>query len=238
MEVEFEVGLSFVRERVEEMFRNGLANALNISVNDIVKLVVSEIMQPRALSENGQQFHRLRRLQSASAVRFEVSYEVLPPDSMDVDGLVSKANRITSSGSAEAQGFREVMTTGYGVAKVQQVVPRITARKFEDEVVVSQTMKEEEPENDATPVSVPILVLAACLGFIIIACAVVFSVRHLMFPRGRESDRPSPRVLEAALEEGCRANVDIVRTPSGTLLDNGSALAKMHRLPENFDVAI
>merc|ERR1712086_1231969 len=124
MEVQIDVQGNLTQEAVENMFRKAIANALNISIEHVVKLTASEI----------QQGSRLRRLQSVQTKRFEVSYEVSLPNSTDLELVVAKLNRIAKTGSAESQVFRQVLADMEGVARVGQIVVKIAAYDMDDKI--------------------------------------------------------------------------------------------------------
>merc|ERR1712176_53820 len=88
MEVEIEARDNVTLEVLEEVFRRGIADALTVSIEDVVKLTVVEIGQGSGS----------RRLQSTKMKQYEVSYEVIPPSSVDPAAVVVKANLITEAG--------------------------------------------------------------------------------------------------------------------------------------------
>merc|ERR1712025_1176011 len=80
MEVEIEARDNVTLEVLEEAFRRGIADALTVSIEDVVKLTVVEIGQGSGS----------RRLQSTKVRQYEVSYEVIPPKTMDPSVVVDK----------------------------------------------------------------------------------------------------------------------------------------------------
>lgn len=140
------------------MFRRGIANALNISIDHVVKLTASEI----------QQGSRLRRLQSLQTKRYEVSYEVSLPSSTDLDVLVAKLNRIAKSGTMESQVFRQVLTDTEGVAKVGQIVSKIAAHTVDDKIATTSPVDDGKDEKKSWVAivigSIVIAVAAGCVG--------------------------------------------------------------------------
>merc|ERR1719399_1090992 len=96
LEVEIDVDKDkLTLQAVETMFREAMATALDLSVDHVKELLVSEI-------ERGQG----RRLQSIETQWYRVSYKVLVPNTMDPNVIVGKANRIAVTGSDESQAFR------------------------------------------------------------------------------------------------------------------------------------
>merc|ERR1712190_563847 len=123
MEIELDIDDEMPQEEVKDMFAEGIADSLNIPKENVVKL------QAKVKEDSG-----LRRLQTTQSKRYEVTYEVVTPQSMDPAVVVSKANSIADPQSAEAQTFRRVLTETPGVGQVRQVLPKIVAFTFEDEV--------------------------------------------------------------------------------------------------------
>merc|ERR1719201_2441449 len=124
MEVEIDVQDNVTQEVLEEVFKRGIADALNVSIENVVKLTVVEISQGSGS----------RRLQSSTTKQYEVSYEVIPPSSMDPAVVVAKANLITEASTAETQVFRQVLLAQSGIGQVNQVVPKVVAYTFEEEI--------------------------------------------------------------------------------------------------------
>merc|ERR1712072_218738 len=98
-----------------EVFRKGIAFALGISIESVVELQVTEVQKGAGL----------RRLQSLQAKAYEVSYEVLPPESMDPDTVAEKANRVAVADSAESVLFRQMLKSTGSVEEVGQIVSKI-----------------------------------------------------------------------------------------------------------------
>merc|ERR1711959_626828 len=119
MEVEIDVQSIFTQEVAEEMFKGGIANALEVPTENVVKLSVSEIGQGPGL----------RRLQSIQTKRYEVSFGIILASTMDADVVVEKANRIAVPGTAESLIFRQVLTATNGVVQVRQIAMKVPAHK-------------------------------------------------------------------------------------------------------------
>jgi len=105
MEIEIDVQDNVTQEVLEEVFKRGIAKSLNVSMENVVKLTVTEIGQGSGS----------RRLQSSVAKQYEVSYEVIPPSSMDLAVVVAKANLMTTASTAETQVFRKVLLAQAGI---------------------------------------------------------------------------------------------------------------------------
>jgi len=229
LEIEFSVERTPSHATLKEILRKGLANALNVSVNNVVRIVVSEIVTPQTLRTNGP-----RLLQSVLVVGYEVSYEVLPPASMDVDAIVSRANRITTEDTAEAHNFRTALTEESVVVEIRQIVPKIVARKFVDEIVNSppqeeileQTPPTAKQQESSDSVRLVLLVICPIILLILMACS-AFCVWKMILKRNASntqskhaSPNSGPSAADHSSEEPCR-------TPSGTLLGSFAAAAKV-----------
>jgi len=208
MEVEIDVQDGVSQLTLEEMFKRGIADALDIPIERVAKLTVNEIV-----GGSGP-----RRLQTIQAKQYEVSYEVIAPSSMDPDVLVSKANRITMPTTAESQMFRQVLATQDGVAQVRQVVPKILARKFQDEITIIAPLTGGEQDQDETSwssqtiLALSVFSLFVCLVLILASAAVL----KRKLARVELSASPTADDTEGDLETG--SNPVIIRVPSHTLL--------------------
>jgi hypothetical protein len=117
LEIEIDVQNTLGLAVIEDMFMEAIAQALGVSIEDIVELKVSEVTPASGL----------RRLQEVQTKRYEVSYEVLPPSYLNPFEVVEKANRIASADTTEAQAFQEVLLTTDGVSEVGQITSKISA---------------------------------------------------------------------------------------------------------------
>jgi hypothetical protein len=206
MEVELDLGAEPVQEELFRMFRNGIASALAVPVKHMAKLAVSETLQDQG-----------RRLLPVSEARwYDVAFEVIIPDSMDADVVVAKANNITRPYTAEAQIFRTVLMGTSGVAKVRQVLPKIPAFKFEDEVAGVATSSTSQAQAEPS-VSWVLVVVIVFLG---ILCMVSSAGAAVMLQRRRAAAAKQDDV--AGLREAADHNCVVVRIPSRTLLEPGS----------------
>jgi hypothetical protein len=194
---------------LEDTFRKGIANALGVSIEDVVKLTVTEVGQGQGS----------RRLQATQSTRYEVSYEVLPPSSMDADAVVEKANLILESNSDEAQVFRQALTETSGVAEVGEIEATVPPRKFEDQVTTiaphNQGGQHHDESSGMSPATVVLLVCAVPV------CLVAVLAGSFLLKRKMDAQAAKE---EVDAEAGC--NPAPIRTPSHTLLDSNGKDAK------------
>jgi len=218
MEVEIEARDNVTLEVLEEAFRRGIADALTVSIEDVVKLTVVEIGQ-----DSGS-----RRLQSTKVRQYEVSYEVIPPKTMDPSVVVDKANFITKASTAETQVFRQVLLSLGGVATVNQVVPKVVAYQFEEELTTPEPSANVGPnKSEASGMSAGLIVLIVLLVFL---CLVLVVVGVVVIKRKMEAEKrygaPTKNTGQGDLEAG---NATVVREPSHTLLDGDAHDAKQSK---------
>lgn len=148
---------NLTQEATEHMFRSGIASALNISIERVVKLIASEV----------QQGSRLRRLRSVQTKLFEVSYEVSFPSSTDLEVFVTKLNSIAKAGSVESQVFRQVLADTEGVANVGVIVLKIAAYNMGDRITTTPSVTrvdEAKEENSLTAIIVGSIAIAMAFG--------------------------------------------------------------------------
>lgn len=205
------------QETLEEMVRDGLAAALGVSVDHVLKLVVSKIQQPGS--------PRLRRLQAGAVMQLQISYEVSLPEAVDPEAMVSMVNRITDETTAESQEFRRVMTVDYGVVKIHHVVSKIAARTFEDEVVISEAPPEKLTKTtvvDTSGASKWWIVLGIVLVSLLVLGGLVFIGRKISSTERNESIEP--KRSQWAEEAGiCSPTFEMAPAPNTLLGSNGVA---------------
>jgi len=215
MEVEIEAQDNVTLEVLEKVFKRGIADALNVFIENVVKLTVVEIGQGSGS----------RRLQSTKMKQYEVSYEVIPPRTMDPSVVVNKANRITEASTAETQVFRQVLLALGGVATVNQVVPKVVAYQFEEELTTPapstgvETNKSEASGMSAGLIVLIVLSVLLCLVLVIVGVVVI----KLKMEAVKRNGAPRKDTRQGDLEAG---NATVVREPSGTLLDGNVHDAK------------
>jgi hypothetical protein len=193
MEVEFDIMGDMEQSVVENMFKEAIAEALEIPIDNVVKLEVSEINQGAGL----------RRLQSTQTKRYELSYEVLPLESMDPDVVVARANRVFEANTVESDAFYQALTTR-GVTEIRQVIPKLAAYKISDTTTTTTTTTTSAEDVEANTTSqVGLVVLGVILGCITIAVVVAVVVGILMkhgIAKARlEAERDGRAALDAAI---------------------------------------
>jgi hypothetical protein len=211
MEIDLDIDAEVPEDEVVDMFIRAIADSLGISKDDVVKLII------KVVEGSG-----LRRLQTAESKRYEVSYEVVTPKSVDPEVVVTKVNSITEPGSVEAQTFRQVLTETPGVGEVRQVVPKISAFTFEDQAETNDVSTTAQPFQAEVSTSWGIVVL---IVFLVVLCLVVAAGSAIALKRRR-----SKPAAERSLEGSSLTSTDevVVRIPSHTLLgsDNSEAPKK------------
>lgn len=183
MEVEMDVAASTGVEKVRQFFKKSIAEALEVSTEQVTSLKVREIV--------GNSGRRLRSLQTVRKVRFEISYEILLATPGDVDTLLDTANAMTTPSTVTSKVFWQSLAAR--VAKVHKVLLKIPARKFEDEIAMAgqitsagQGTQDLAESSGMNPVTAAIL---SCLTFMCVVCVVITCLRTLfvMWKRLTES---------------------------------------------------
>jgi hypothetical protein len=218
MEVEIDVQDNVTQEVLEEVFKRGIAESLNVSIENVVKLTVVEIGQGSGS----------RRLQSSTSKQYEVSYEVIPPSSMDPAVVVAKANLMTEASTAETQVFRQVLMAQDGIGQVKQVVPKVVAYKFEEEITTPAPSADVGPTgNDTSGMSAGLIVLIVLL---VLLCLVSVVVGIVVIMRKMRAEKkygmPIKDLRQAGQGDLEAGNPTVVREPSHTLLDGNAHEAK------------
>jgi hypothetical protein len=170
LEVEIDVDKDkLTLQAVETMFREAMATALDLSVDHVKELLVSEI-------ERGQG----RRLQSIQTQWYRVSYKVLVPNTMDPNVIVDKANRIAVTGSDESQAFRQFLASVDGVVNVGQIISKIPATVFDNEATAGTPLTQPEQDKDQSPLRALII---GGLAIVMFALCLLTSVILMRFKR-------------------------------------------------------
>lgn len=157
------------------MFTRALGAAVNVSVELVASLTASEIKQfssQRRLQDNMTNLTNVS-LESNQTKLYEVAYELLVPDYMDVDEIIEKINRIAEPGSAESQLFRQVLISTDGILAVGKIVSKVPAYKVDE--VIEETPDSEEDEDDDDKSWVAPFVGALC-AVILVACMVIICI--------------------------------------------------------------
>jgi flagellar biosynthesis/type III secretory pathway M-ring protein FliF/YscJ len=154
--------------------------------------------------------------------QYEVSYEVIPPSSVDPAVVMAKANLITEASTAETQVFRQVLLAQSGIGQVNQVVPKVVAYTFEEEITTPTPSAPNQKDTSGMSAGVIVLiVLLVLFCFVLIAVGVVAMMRKMRAEKGH--GMPMKDMRQGDLEAG---NATVVREPSHTLLDGGAHEAK------------
>jgi len=216
MEVEVETMGTLEQQVVEAMFKRGIAAAVGVTTKHVAKLSATELVATTttkkatttekatstkkvtttkdAASPNVRRLRFLSVLPGgpeAKTTRYEVSYEVLVPSSVDPDVIIAKANRIAESGSAESQLFRGELTATPGVLSVGEVVVTKPASKVVEQVP-SAAPKDEKNDDSSKG-----LVIGLVIGAIGILCLLTSAGIYI---RSRKPDsdarqQPGPNML-------------------------------------------
>lgn len=193
-----------------QLLKQGIADALGLSEQDVVKFKAVEVgSSPGVQALQGSTKH------------FEVSYEVLPPRSMNADAVLQKAKAISIKYGAagqveESNAFQQAVSRHEDVAQVLTAVEIIVARKFEDEVltVMPQPLvpEQEDKGDNLLPLWITLAVIAGlCLLFVLI----VVICRPLYKKKLANADEDQDLEAQASLDDV------VLRVPSQTLLDQG-----------------
>jgi hypothetical protein len=144
LEVELQVLVEVPIADVQDMFKRAIAEALGVSVENVVKLLVLEVV--RRLQDILAPVRRVvkllanytggRRLQEI-VKRYEVSYELVVPNSVDPDVLLEKASSVVKSDTPEFRKFQEVIAAQEGMGQISSIVSKISPRMFKDEIITA-----------------------------------------------------------------------------------------------------
>lgn len=222
MEVDINVQAGILQFALEAIFKRGIADTLDIPIENVAKLTVDELV-----SGSGP-----RRLQEIATNQYEVSYEVIATGSMDPDDLVSKANRITTPGTAESRMFQQLLTTQDGVAQVRQVVAKILARKFQDEIAIIAPPTSGQQDQDEASWD-PKIVLAVTFSSLLVCLVLILGSAFLLkrkLARVELKASPTAGPMEDDLPAG--SNPVVTRVPSRTLLN----VSETQQKPEAFGI--
>jgi hypothetical protein len=198
LQVQIDVQGNLSQEVVQDMFRRAIAAAINVSVEHVVKLEVSEMnasvevnnSESNSSEVNSSEVNSsevkssrlngssgLRRLLSVQAKWYEVAYEVVVPSDMDADAVVSRANRIAMTDSDESLLFRQVLMATEGVEKVGEIVSTIPASKVGE--TTSAPNSQPSGEDERSWKAVIIGMVAILLGLVCLVVTGVFIKRRM-----------------------------------------------------------
>lgn len=174
MEVELVLQAVLNKTTVEAMFKTAIAKAVNVSVENVVKLNVL------AISASSR---RLQPAQNTSA-KYEVSYEITVPSSYNATEVVMRANRIAVNGSSESQLFQQSLTDTSGVVLVGSIVQKEPATAVEIQSTNVTTYEEQtETEKESRWKALAIGGAAVLGGLICLVICVITSI--ILFVRHR-----------------------------------------------------
>merc|ERR1719281_1087034 len=97
---------------------------------------------------------------------------------MDPAVAVARANLITEASSAETQVFRQVLMAQSGIGQVKQVVPKVVAYKFEEEITTPAPSAAVGPnKNDTSGMSAGLIIL---IVFLVVLFLVLVALKVVM----------------------------------------------------------
>jgi len=164
LEVEVDVRGMISQELLVDMFKRGIASAIEVPVEFVVKLEMIEIAQGS----------RLRRLQSVHTKRYDIAYEVVVPSDMDVDVVLAKANRIAVPDASESHLFRDVLMSTIFVEQVGTIASKIPAFKVGNQA--STTAPSTPKDKDKDEMSWKPLLIGAITILLGVSCLVMSAV--------------------------------------------------------------
>lgn len=206
VEVVIDVAATETFKSVEGYLKVSIAQALSMASVHVTKIAMREIGQGQGA----------RRLESFQRKVYEVAYEILPPSVADVDLLVQRAHNMSTPGAIEWQLFRQAATAELGIIEVHQVLPKVVARKFADEVVGEAEVKgprEASLKRGESPMTV---VLISSISVLLVSGTVCFYVGY--------------RNAQTSTDQEVLPTPVIARVPSRTLL-NSRGLAQIVPIP-------
>jgi hypothetical protein len=209
LQVQLDVEGNLSQEVVQDMFRRAIAAAINVSVEHVVKLEVSEMnasvevnnSESNSSEVNSSEVNSsevkssrlngssgLRRLLSVQAKWYEVAYEVVVPSDTDADAVVSRANRIAMTDSAESLLFRQVLMATEGVEKVGEIVSTIPASKVGETTAAPNVQPGGEDERSWKAVIIG--AVAILLGLVCLAVTAIFIKRKMSLRDASKNEGP------------------------------------------------
>lgn len=206
LEVELVLQGEITPKALINMFKKAIASALTVSIEHVVKLVVKEIgiasTTVRATTVNtttsnttaSNATNGSRRLQSNQTKRYEVSYEVMVPSSMNPAEVMARANAIAAPGSAASIAFQQVLEATDGVMEVGEIVSTVPARQVSGKQTGKTPPTDEEEQSWTT-----VVITSIAIFMVVVSCGSA----ALVFKRKRLSDAtPLNQASNADLEAG------------------------------------
>merc|ERR1712232_762824 len=143
---------------------------------------------------------------------YEVSYKVLPPDSMDADVVAERANRIAQMDSDESEAFRQVLGSTDGVSQVGQIIPKVPAYIVQETTTTTTGAYVQQGPGKSSTSALP-FAIGGVAGF---AVLLLLGVTIYKRKGGAGCWKAKNRWLECEEAD----NPAIPRVPSNTLLDS------------------
>lgn len=163
-EVEVVIEDNVSQEVVEAMFTKAIATALEVPIEFVVSVTVTEIQK-----DLGSQ----RRLQESMANQtnsqgnktksYEVAYEIMVSGNVDVNEVMEKADRIAESGSGESQLFRQVLLSTNGLAAVGQIASKVPAHTVEEATTAAPSEEDETSWVSVLIGAIAFVLVVSCL---------------------------------------------------------------------------
>jgi len=229
MEVQVEFHEQVAHEVVVLLLKQGVADALGLNVQDIVKFKVVEVGSSSGVQivqgvsggvENG--------LKVKATKRYQVSYEVLPPSTANADVILRKAQAIliengTAGQTKESRAFQQAVSGHKDVAQVITAVQTIGARTFEDEVLSVMPQSTTQEKDNRSKLLLLWISLAVIVGFCLLIILMAVISGGLRLPTFRQEHNQQPANVGEAQDLELQAELDdvIIRVPSHTLLGRG-----------------
>jgi len=214
MEVELVLQGSMSHTALEIMFKKAIAGALVVSIEHVVKLVVKEIGMNTTASNpiSSNATNGSRRLLSNQTKRYEVSFSVMVPSSMNPSEVVARANDIVAPGSAAAIAFQQALEATGEVVKVGQIVLTVPFRQVSGQQTAKAAKKPLSDDNDKSWTTV--IITSIAIFMVVVSCGSA----ALVFKRKRVSDAaPSNQAANADLEAGVVPLVGLAPSNSGAV---------------------
>jgi hypothetical protein len=185
VEVEVDVEPNTGVEQVRQFFKKSLSEALGVSTEQVTSLEVHELVHKSGRHLRGGQTVRTRR--------FEISYEIRAATVADVDALLESANAMTTPSTSTSQAFWQSLSAQPQIRKVHQVLLKIQARKFHDEVAITSQVAsagqatQDVPEQFGMDTKAAAILLCMTILCVVSMVMVLLRTSFLMWKRFTES---------------------------------------------------
>merc|ERR1712100_1017763 len=188
------------QDTLQDMFKRALAAAVEVPLEFVVKLNVSDLGEVSEIEEASGVKPFARRLRGENEKResqseqasidvsdnqtklYDVAYEIMVPEYMDADAIIEKANRIAEPGSNESQLFRQVLLETDGVIGVGKIVSKVSAYKVGEEATTEAPSKPTLEDDDDETWKAWLIGLS--VAFVVVVCGVssVILIKRKVFP--------------------------------------------------------